>query len=250
MEPMAAPGVSMFRSGTHCSWPCPLTCAIKYLPTCTNDCLESRRWCLKYASQEPRQAGEKKPGHARCLIQRTPAVPRVTRGRTEATSRILLGKHIPVVSSAGPFVFQRGLTHVVEPQTARGEDSDLEPDRHSETRHTGEAGTPAGTLQSNELDKLASWELPAKDEGTDDSLGRFRGATRQKQKTCNSEDTANCQSTQVHNNVYVTAAEPAEWIEADTVKAPRLTALRRQGLDCPASSDCELPHQATEDTLE
>lgn len=148
MEPTGAPGVSMFRSGTHCSWPCPLTCAIKYLPTCTNDCLESRRWCLKYASQEPRQAREKKPRHARCLIQRTPAIPRVTRGRAEAPSRILLGKHIPVISSAGPFVFQRGLTHVADQQTGRGEDSDLEPHRHSETRHAGSLDVLAETVDA------------------------------------------------------------------------------------------------------
>lgn len=118
-----------------------------------------------------------------------------------------------------------------------------------ELLRSGEAGGPSGTLQSRDLDKLTSWELPAKDEGTDDSLGRFRGATRQKQKTCSSEETADCRSTQVHSTAYITAAEPSEWIEADTAKARRLTALRKQGLDCPASSDCDLPLQANEDTV-
>lgn len=136
MEPMAAPGVSMFRSGSHCSWPCPLTCAMKYLPTCTNDCLESRRWCLKYASEELRQAQDKKPGSSRCLNQRPSATPGIVPARAEATSRVLLGKHIPVISSAGAFVFQRGLSHIVEPRTHQAEENRVVPDGDREARHT------------------------------------------------------------------------------------------------------------------
>lgn len=115
---------------------------------------------------------------------------------------------------------------------------------------SGEAAAAGGSLDLNDRDTFPNWELPtARDDGVDDVLGRFRGVTRQKQKTCNSEDSGDCHSAQVDDSVYVAAAEPSEGFETEMLKAPRLSPLRKPGLDCGAAADCDVPHQANEDTL-
>nr|CEL67924.1 TPA: hypothetical protein BN1204_037085 [Neospora caninum Liverpool] len=228
-------GVSMVMNGSRCSWQCPLTCAIKYLPGCTNDCLESRRWCLKYANVREPSTNTNAADVDDCT-ERFPQC--MGQGMDETaepfqhvddlgspSKRFLAGKHAGAPpSSAGAFFFRRGLESVSrsDPSSAEGfgDSENYEDTERVDSDQYVIVGDP------NMEPAAASLAIPSNlDEG-----GRFRGASRQRHRACRSASTAStdCDDNYEYDVAHVAAKAVDDKMKEDnTMLQKRSRALRQ-----------------------
>ncbi|ESS36387.1 hypothetical protein TGVEG_269315 [Toxoplasma gondii VEG] len=228
-------GVSVVMNGSRCSWQCPLTCSIKYLPGCTNDCLESRRWCLKYADVSETSASTDADDLDNCIE----SFPMCTGQRKDDTTgpfrhlddlgtpskRFLAGKHVRLPpSSAGAFVFRRTLESV-----SRRDQQSTEGFGESENYDETELVDSVSHVVVGEP-KAAPEATSVEISKTPDEGGRFRGGSRQKLRACRiiSDASTDCDGNSEDGTSYSPVAVGDSLKDGENIKLQkRSSALRK-----------------------